>query len=112
MENIQLSDLIYEYCRTNQKYLVHYKLNYKNLEERENIIKFYEGKINDVYFYTMKNQDEGFFVCDNNSFEDETQLSFPTDVEIFGEYGEDSPLFVFISIYDKTGICVWQNSEM
>lgn len=109
MENIQLFELIYSYCKKHQKYLLHYKLNYKNLDERESIIKFYEGKINDVLFYTIKNEDEGFFVCDDNSIELESQMCFLTNREIYGEYGEDSPLYIHVSVYNKDGICTWEN---
>jgi hypothetical protein len=109
MTNIQLCDLIYEYCRTNKKYLVHYKLNYTKLEEKDSIIEFYTDKINDLYLYSMKNQDEGFFEYDDNSAELEAQLFFPTNREIYGEYGENSPLYVSIWVYNKDGICVWEN---
>lgn len=109
MTNIQLCDLIYEYCRKNKKYIVHYKLNYTRLEEKDSIIEFYTDKINDLYLYSIKNQDEGFFEYDDNSAEQEAQLFFPTNREIYGEYGENSPLYVSIWVYNIDGICVWEN---
>ncbi len=109
MKNIQLSDLLYEYCRKNGKYIVYYKLNYSEPSEKDSIIEFYSGKIDDVYLYTMKNQDEGFFEYDDNTAEIDAHNYFPTNREIYGEYGENSVLYVFASVYNKDGICVWEN---
>lgn len=109
MKNIQLHDLIYEYCVKNKKYIVHYKLNYTTPEEKDSIIQFYTGTVDDVYLYTMKNQDEGFFEYDTNSAEVDAHFFFPTNKEIYGEYGENSPLYVSARVYDMNGLCVWEN---
>jgi hypothetical protein len=109
MNNIQLSDIIYEYCRKTQKYLVHYKLNYNSIEERNEILDFYKNKIDDDYWYAMKNDDESFFEYENENALIEAQLFFPTNEKIYAEYGENSPLYISVSVYNKDGICEWQN---
>lgn len=110
MENIRLDQLIYEYCKKNQKYLAHYKLNYETTEERNSVIEFYSDKIDSDYVAAMVNDDEGFFVYDSSLSEIDVEISFPTKREIYGEYGENSPLYVYIGLYNKEGLLCWENT--
>lgn len=112
MNNIQLCDIIYEYCKKTQKYLVHYKLNYNTIEERNEILDFYKDKIDIDFWYAIKNQDEGFFEYGDENGLVEAQLFFPTNDQIYAEYGENSPLYISVSVYNKNGICEWQNTNL
>lgn len=107
--NLRLFEIINFYCTRNNKYLVHLKIKYKDLDERNQILDFYEGKLNDDFWFSIKNEDESFFEYDGNICIQEAYLSFPSKKELIAEHGEDCPYHIHCSVYDKDGILTWEN---
>ena len=110
MENLHLFDIIYQYCRTQKCSLVHFKISYKNEQEKQDILNFYENKINIDYFQALKNENEGFFAYKDMVLSElDAETSFPTKSELIEEYGEDCIYHVHCFLYNQDGILLWEN---
>lgn len=110
MKNLQMSDLISNYCITNNVSIVYYEIKYLTQPERQEIYDFYAGKIDSEYIEAMKNDDDCFFTySDADTAIANAEMNFPTYREIVGQ--TDNPAFyVFCCVYNNKGEFLWDNS--
>lgn len=110
MQNLHVFDLIHNYCTHKRNSIIHLKLNYKSLEERNEILNFYCDKIDEDFYYALLNEDEVFFSYDDQSTaEIDAEQTFPTKEELIAEYGEDCIYHIYCAVYDVSGILLWEN---
>lgn len=110
MKHCTLFEILGTYCALNNKSLLFYEIKYSDQQERQKIVDYYDGKIDDDIFEALKNDDQNFIIfSDRETALDYADHSFPTK-RIIKSSTNDMSLYIFSCVFDNTGQYSWDNT--
>jgi len=104
---LNLSDVLYDYCKIKQKAVLYYEVKPRTEEEKNKILEFYKGKIPSEIYHSLKTEDDNFIEFNS----DEYAIEFAEEVFSTKDIIENiDPLYyIYVEVYSNEGSILWTN---
>ena len=105
-EVLELTRLIEHYCISYGKAVLYYEINCLE-ERRDDVVAFYNGKIDPLLLAPLKTDDDNFITFDSDDDAIQyAEMNFPYESEC-----DTAENFIHCRVWSKTGSFAWENTD-
>lgn len=110
VEVLEFTRFIEHYCQTNNVAVLYYEINCRE-DRRDDVVAFYDGKIDRLLLNPMKRDDDNFIVfpTDNEAIQ-YAETNFPYQSDLISS-GTDMEFFIHCRVWHQSGAFSWENKD-
>ena len=105
-EVLEVARIIEHYCISHKKAILYYEINCLE-DRRDDVVAFYNGKIDPILLEPLKTDDDYFLTFDTDQDAIQyAETNFPYESEI-----DDAEKFIHCRVWSQTGGFSWENTD-